>query len=83
VGGPEQVVVSAMSAQQAVDLMRAHLTDEQFDVVVLRVLADLEAEDVARILGRTAGWVRVTQHRAVQRLHERLGARLEADRNSV
>jgi RNA polymerase sigma-70 factor, ECF subfamily len=83
VDGPDQLVVSSMSAQDAVDLMRVQLTDEQFEVVMLRVLADLDADDVAISLGRSAGWVRVTQHRAVRRLHDRLGHRLESDRNSV
>jgi RNA polymerase sigma-70 factor, ECF subfamily len=83
VEGPEQQVVSSMSAQRAVDMMRAQLTDEQFEVVALRVLADLDTDDVAASLGRSTGWVRVTQHRAVHRLHERLSNRLETDRNSV
>ncbi|MEY2754142.1 MAG: hypothetical protein RJB65_500, partial [Actinomycetota bacterium] len=42
------------------------------EVVLLRVLADLDAESVARIMGRSAGWVRVTQHRALARLAEAL-----------
>ena len=35
---------------------------------MLRVVADLPAEKVGEVMGRSAGWVRVTQHRALRRL---------------
>lgn len=44
------------------------LTDDQRDVVLLRVVADLSAEEVGRILGKKPGAVRVLQHRALARL---------------
>jgi RNA polymerase sigma-70 factor (ECF subfamily) len=37
---------------------------------MLRVVAGLEAADVARIVGKTPGAVRVTAHRALRRLAE-------------
>ena len=55
-------------SQEAVDLITATLPPDQAEVILLRVLADLDAETVAGIMGRTAGWVRVTQHRALKRL---------------
>jgi RNA polymerase sigma-70 factor (ECF subfamily) len=63
--------------------MRQHLSDEQLEVVLLRVVGDLDASQVAALLGRTENWVRVTQHRAVQRLAERMGHRLGHAEESV
>jgi RNA polymerase sigma-70 factor (ECF subfamily) len=50
------------------------LTDEQREVVVLRFVADLALEDVARITGRTAGAVKAMQHRALEALARILDA---------
>jgi RNA polymerase sigma-70 factor (ECF subfamily) len=69
-------VTSGMSAQAAVDEIVRHLTPDQAEVLLLRVLGDLSVSDVAVIMDRSAPWVRVTQHRAVSRLGRRLGARL-------
>jgi RNA polymerase sigma-70 factor, ECF subfamily len=41
-------------------------------VVLLRVLAGFEVADVAKIVGKKPGAVRVLQHRALQRLAEQL-----------
>lgn len=59
-------------AQEAVDLITALLPPAQAEVVILRVVADLDAETVARITGRSANWVRVNQHRGLRRLATRL-----------
>ena len=60
--------VSALSSQQAVDRLVACLPADQAEVVLLRVVAGLSAAEVGRITGRTAGAVRVLQHRALRRL---------------
>jgi RNA polymerase sigma-70 factor (ECF subfamily) len=52
----------------------ARLPREQAEVVALRVLAGLSAEQVAEILGKRAGTVRVLQHRGLQRLATELAA---------
>ena len=52
------------------------LSGEQADVLLLRVLADLDVEQVASIMQRSPNWVRVTQHRAVRRLAKRLGPKI-------
>lgn len=65
-------VTSAHEAQDAVDRIVSLLSQEQADVVLLRVLGGLDAVTVAEILGRTPGWVRVTQHRALRRLAAQL-----------
>lgn len=46
----------------------AELPPEQAEVVLLRVVAGLSAEDVAAILGKTPGNIRVIQHRALTQL---------------
>jgi RNA polymerase sigma-70 factor, ECF subfamily len=44
----------------------------QRDVLLLRFVQGLEHEEVARILNRTSGAVRVIQHRALKALREKL-----------
>jgi RNA polymerase sigma factor (sigma-70 family) len=44
------------------------LTADQREVVLLRFVADLPLEDVARMTGRTAGAVKSLQHRALANL---------------
>lgn len=46
----------------------AALTPEQREVVVLRFVADLPLEDVARIVKRRVGAVKALQHRALEAL---------------
>lgn len=77
---PAEAAVSAQTAQDAVDLIVRILPPEHAEVVLLRVLGDLDAEQVAALLGRTAGWVRVTQHRSLKKLADRLGAGLGVTR---
>ena len=74
VDDPSTHIANRVDAQEALDFMVEHLTPDQADVVLLRVVADLDAATVAAQLGRSEGWVRVTQHRALARLAARLGA---------
>ena len=46
------------------------LPPDQAEVVLLRVLGELEVEQVADIVGKSKGAVRVAQHRALQRLQQ-------------
>jgi RNA polymerase sigma-70 factor (ECF subfamily) len=64
-------VVAGLSAQQAADLIVAHLPADQAEVLLLRVLGDLDVAHVAEVLERSPNWVRVTQHRALRRLADR------------
>lgn len=48
------------------------LTDDQREVVVLRFVADLSLDDVARITGRKVGAVKALQHRALSTLARQL-----------
>jgi len=72
----EEAALANISAERAVAMIRSYLPPEQADVVLLRVLGDLDAEQVATVMGRSLSWVRVTQHRALRRLGERMGSRL-------
>ena len=70
---PADLVVEALSTQQAIDHLVARLSREQAEVIVLRVVAGLSVEDVARILRKRLGTVRVIQHRALRRLGRKAG----------
>jgi RNA polymerase sigma-70 factor (ECF subfamily) len=76
-GAAEQLVTAdsadlaldAVSARAVVKLI-AELPPDQAEVIMLRVVADLDSGDVARILGKTPGAVRVAAHRGLRRLAE-------------
>jgi RNA polymerase sigma-70 factor (ECF subfamily) len=46
----------------------------QAEVIVLRVLAGLDTDTVARIVGRSPGAVRVAAHRGLRRLAQTLAS---------
>lgn len=69
------VVVAAMSAQEAIETLLHGLPDEHAEIVLLRVVAGLSVEQVAELLGKRPGAVRVTQHRVLRRLAARLEQR--------
>ena len=72
----ERPVLDAVAATDIVELIKAVLPADQAEVVLLRVLGDLDAAQVGAIVGRTENWVRVTQHRALRRLADRLTSKL-------
>ena len=55
----------------------AALGDDQREVVLLRFAADLSLKDVARIVGKQAGAVKMLQARGLERLHELLQEQLD------
>lgn len=65
---PTDGFVEALDADEAVRRLVQFLTPDQAEIVLLRVVAGLSASAVAAITGRTAGSVRVIQHRAMRRL---------------
>ena len=69
-GGPDpaDLVVGSISAQQAIEQLTARLSPEQAEIVILRVVAGFTVEEVAHLVGKQAGAVRVAQHRALRRL---------------
>lgn len=68
----EATALDRVSAQAAVDLMVRHLTPDQAEVLIFRIVADLDAARTAQLMGRSESWVRTTQQRALQRLARRL-----------
>jgi len=67
---PAQETTDRLSAQAAIDALVATLSAEQAEVILLRVVAGLDSAQVAAIMGRSSGWVRVAQHRALRRLSD-------------
>jgi RNA polymerase sigma-70 factor (ECF subfamily) len=65
---PADLVLEALSAQDAIDQLVAVLSPEQAEVLVLRIVARLSVEEVAQMVDKRPGTVRVIQHRALQRL---------------
>jgi RNA polymerase sigma-70 factor (ECF subfamily) len=63
----EDQVLDALSGRQAVAILGV-LSPDQAEAVALRVIAGLETPDVARILGKSAGAVRVALHRGLRAL---------------
>jgi RNA polymerase sigma-70 factor (ECF subfamily) len=59
--------LEAASTQAAMDLIKS-LPREQAEIIMLRVVAGLDTSDVARIVGKTPGAVRVAAHRGLRRL---------------
>ena len=65
--GPEQLAMDADSAARMKKLL-AILPEKQREILVLRVVVGMSAEETAEAVGSTAGAVRVAQHRALARL---------------
>lgn len=67
VGDVEEEAIGTLGTA-AVLARIAALPPEQADVLLLRVVAELPVGEVAQILGKRPGAVRVLQHRALRRL---------------
>jgi RNA polymerase sigma-70 factor (ECF subfamily) len=68
---PAEAAEEALQMEAAVALIRT-LPRDQAEVILLRVVAGLDARRVAAIVGKRPGTVRVLQHRGLQRLAQRL-----------
>ncbi|NKE59526.1 sigma-70 family RNA polymerase sigma factor [Lentzea sp. PSKA42] len=69
--GPEQRAMQGELSDQMAALLRV-LPDKQREIVVLRVVVGLSAEETAEAVGSTPGAVRVAQHRALARLRKEI-----------
>jgi RNA polymerase sigma-70 factor, ECF subfamily len=67
----EEEAMASLSTEDALARI-ASLPPAQAEVVLLRILGDLSVRDVAAIMGKRPGTVRVLQHRALRRLAEQL-----------
>jgi RNA polymerase sigma-70 factor, ECF subfamily len=72
----EREALDNLTGEQAALLIATVLRGEQAEVVLLRVLGDLDVDQVAAIMGRSPNWVRVTQHRALRKLARRAGSKI-------
>jgi RNA polymerase sigma-70 factor (ECF subfamily) len=72
--GPEQRLLAGELAERLGGMLH-RLTPRQREVLILRIVAGLSAEEVAHIVGSTPGAVRVTQHRALNRLRAVMAGR--------
>ncbi|MEJ8281474.1 sigma-70 family RNA polymerase sigma factor [Pseudonocardia spirodelae] len=70
---PEDLALAAEDAATVTRLL-ATLDPRQAEILVLRIVGGLSAEEVARSFGSTAGAVRVAQHRALAALRLALAA---------
>ena len=65
--GPEQMALDSESSARMAKLL-AVLPEKQREILILRVVVGMSAEETAEAVGSTAGAVRVAQHRALARL---------------
>ena len=70
-GDVEEDALALLSSRDVLEVC-AGLPDDQRDVVLLRILADLTVEQVAAVLGRTAPAVKALQRRALTTLRSDL-----------
>ena len=71
--GPEQAAIDADSVTRMTELLDM-LPDKQREILILRVVVGLSADETAQAVGSTAGAVRVAQHRALARLKSAIAA---------
>lgn len=65
--GPEQMALNADASRRMNELLD-RLPEKQREILVLRLVVGLSAEETAETVGSTAGAVRVAQHRALSKL---------------
>jgi RNA polymerase sigma-70 factor (ECF subfamily) len=63
----EQIAMDNMATERAIALV-SRLPEQQAEVIMLRVVAGLETDVVAEMLGRSPGAVRVAAHRGLKKL---------------
>jgi RNA polymerase sigma-70 factor, ECF subfamily len=74
----EDQVLDGLSVARAVGLL-GRLSRDQAEAVALRIIAGLDTPDVAQILGKSAGAVRVALHRGLRTLADDPAVRALAD----
>ncbi|WP_158564086.1 RNA polymerase sigma factor [Jiangella anatolica] len=70
-GDAEQDALDLLGERRVHELC-AGLSDDQREVILLRVIGDLAVEDVAHIVGKTAGAVKALQRRGLNALRRQL-----------
>jgi RNA polymerase sigma-70 factor (ECF subfamily) len=72
---PERIVLDEIAGDEAAAFVMRTLPADQAEVVLLRVVAGLEVDQVAALLGKRRGTIRVMQHRGLRRLERVLAAK--------
>ena len=67
-----QIALDNLATESAIALL-AQLPQPQAEVIMLRVLAGLDTEAVAELLGKSPGNIRVMAHRGLKKLEDLLG----------
>jgi RNA polymerase sigma-70 factor (ECF subfamily) len=75
-GVAEDEALAHLGGEEAARRLNELLSPDQAEVVLLRVVGGLSVEQVAALVGRRPGTVRVLQHRALRRLARQLGDEL-------
>jgi RNA polymerase sigma-70 factor, ECF subfamily len=76
VGTPlEGATIDGLAGDDAARRVSEILAPDAAEIVLLRVVAGLTVEQVARVVGKSPGAVRVQQHRALRKLADALGER--------
>jgi RNA polymerase sigma-70 factor (ECF subfamily) len=70
---PENEAIAHLQGEDAARRIAELLPAEQAEIVLLRVVGGFSVDEVARLVGRRPGTVRVLQHRALRRLAAQLG----------
>ncbi|OBF09925.1 sigma-70 family RNA polymerase sigma factor [Mycobacterium sp. ACS4331] len=71
--GPEQMAINVDAGERMNALLQV-LPEKQREILILRVVVGLSAEETAEAVGSTAGAVRVAQHRALAKLKTEITA---------
>lgn len=71
--GPEQMAMQSDSAARMTKLLQV-LPEKQREILMLRIVVGLSAEETAEAVGSTPGAVRVAQHRALAKLKTEITA---------
>ena len=71
--GPEQMALDSESSDRMNKLL-SMLPEKQREILILRVVVGMSAEETAEAVSSTAGAVRVAQHRALARLKAEITA---------
>lgn len=70
---PEQLAIDSESSARMAVLLQT-LPEKQREILILRVVVGMSAEETAETVGSTPGAVRVAQHRALAKLKTELMA---------
>lgn len=69
--GPAEVTGARLEHQELLSIM-SQLSEDYQTVLILRFLSELSPEETAQVMQRSAGSVRVLQHRALEALRKQL-----------